>query len=279
MRTEDLVGLAATIESQTPFDGVFLGDHALYPAQCITPYPYTPDGSVPWPADTDWPDTMAAFAAMATATQRLKFVTSILILPLRHPIDVAKSVATASVLSGNRVALGVGLGWMVNEYRAAGLDFATRGARCDEMIDVMRLLWDGTMVEHHGRHFDFPPSQLSPRPAGRIPIYVGGDSPAAIHRAVCRGDGWITSGLSRETLPENVASIRRMLSEAGRTDEQFEFVASVAPDIELIKRLEDLGATSIFNIATAEEIRGEVDAGRKLDNVRRYADEIIARFR
>ena len=278
-RTEDLVGLATAIESQTPFDGVFLGDHTLHPEQCLTPYPYTPDGKMLWAADMHWPDIAAAFAAMATATHRLRFVTSVMILPVRHPIDVAKSMATVSVLSGNRVALGAGLGWMEDEYRAAAIDFHTRGKRCDEMIDVMRLLWSGSMVEYHGQHFDFPRSQLSPKPAGTIPIYVGGDSPAAMRRAARRGDGWITSGLSRDTLPENIASVRRMLREAGRANEPFEFVASVPPDLDLIRRLEDVGASSIFNLATAEEIRGEDTAELKLDRVRRYGDEIIARFR
>jgi len=278
-RTEDLVGLATAIESQTPFDGVFLGDHTLHPEQCLTPYPYTPDGKMLWSEDTHWPDIGASIAAMATATRRLRFVTSVMILPVRHPIDVAKSFATLSVLSGNRVVLGAGLGWMEDEYRAAGIEFRTRGSRCDEMIDVMRLLWSGSMVEFHGRHFDFPRLQLSPKPAGTIPIFVGGDSPAAMRRAALRGDGWITSGLSRDTLPENIASVRQMLREAGRANESFEFVASVPPDLELIRRLEDVGATSIFNLATAEEIQGNVTAAQKLDRVRTYGDEIIARFR
>ena len=84
-RTEDLVGLATAIESQTPFDGVFLGDHTLHPEQCLTPYPYTPDGKMLWAADMHWPDIGASFAAMATATRRLRFVTSVMILPVRHP--------------------------------------------------------------------------------------------------------------------------------------------------------------------------------------------------
>jgi len=106
---------------------------------------------------------------------------------------------------------------------------------------------------------------------------VGGDSGPAIRRAVLMADGWITSGLSRDTIPENIAKVRRMLKEAGRENVPFEFIATVRPDLDFIKRLKDVGATSIFNLATPEEIGGRVTAQEKLDNVRRYADEIIAK--
>jgi probable F420-dependent oxidoreductase len=276
-QTGDLVKLARGIEQETPFHGVFLGDHTLYPEKLLTPYPYTSDGRVLWAPEIDWPDIGAAFGAMAAATRRLHFVTSVMILPVRHPVDVAKMMATVSVLSDHRAALGVGVGWMEDEYRAAGVDFKTRGARCDEMIDSMRRLWDGGMVEYHGRHFDFPRSQLSPKSSGRMVVYVGGDSAPAIRRAVLRGDGWISSGLSRETIPENIAKIRKMLNDRGKDAGTFEFIASLRPDLEFIKRLKDLGVTSIFNLATADEIAGKVTAQQKLDNIRRYADEIIAR--
>jgi probable F420-dependent oxidoreductase len=275
--TGDLLELAQKIEEQTPFDGVFLGDHTIHPEKLLSPYPYTPDGKVLWSPEMHWPDIGAAFGAMAAVTKRIHFVTSILILPLRHPIEVAKMMATVSVISGHRAALGVGLGWMEDEYRAVGLDFNARGKRCEEMIEVMRLLWEGRMVEYHGRHFDFPRSQLSPKPVDRIPIYVGGDSAPAIRRAVLMGDGWITSGLSREAIPQNIVRIRKMLEDAGRKADSFEFIATVRPDLNFITRLKDLGATSIFNLATPEEISGQVTARQKLDNIRRYADEIIAR--
>jgi probable F420-dependent oxidoreductase len=277
-RTRDLPLLAQAIERDTPFHGVFLGDHTVHPQRLLTPYPYTPDGHVLWSADTDWPDLGAALAAMAALTTRLRLVTSVMILPLRHPVEVAKMAATVSILASNRLALGVGVGWMHDEYHAAGLDFGTRGRRCDEMIDVMRLMWSGEMVEHHGRFFDFPRSRFSPTPQARIPIYVGGDSPAAQSRAVLRGDGWITSGLSVETLPQNIDSVRRMLHESGRGSDDFEFIATTPPDLDLIKRLRDLGANSIFNVATYDEIAGNVTAEQKLDHVRRYADRIIARI-
>jgi probable F420-dependent oxidoreductase len=276
--TDDLLWLAQAIERQTPFHGVFLGDHTLYPEKLLTPYPYTADGKVLWSPQMHWPDIGAAFGAMAAVTTRLNFVTSVMILPVRHPIDVAKMMATVSVISGNRASLGVGLGWMEDEYRAVNVEYKNRGKRCDEMIDVIRLLWRGEWVEYHGEHFDFPRSQLSPPPMGRIPIYVGGDSAPAIRRAVLRGDGWITSGLSRDAIPDNIGKIRKMLKEAGRENEPFEFIATIRPDLDFTRRLRDLGATSIFNLATLEEIDGKVTARQKLDNILRFSDEIIAKM-
>lgn len=275
--THDLPELARNIERDTPFHGVFLGDHTVYPERLLTPYPYTPDGKVLWAAETDWPDIGAALGAMGAITRRLHFVTGVYILPLRHPVNVAKMMATVSILSDARAALGIGVGWMEDEFRAAGIDFKTRGKRCDEMIEVMRRLWEGRMVEHHGRYFDLPPSQLSPAPKGGIPIYVGGDSGAALRRAALMADGWISSGLSADTILGSAHTVRTLLAEAGRTTEGFEFIASVRPDLEFIKRLRDGGVTSIFNLATPEEIAGRVSAQEKLDNVRRYADEIIAK--
>jgi alkanesulfonate monooxygenase SsuD/methylene tetrahydromethanopterin reductase-like flavin-dependent oxidoreductase (luciferase family) len=186
-------------------------------------------------------------------------------------------MATLAILSGSRVHLGIGVGWMEDEFRAAGIDFKTRGKRCDEMIEVMRGLWEGRMVEHHGRFFDFPLSQVSPAPGNRIPLYVGGDSGPALRRAALQGDGWISSGLSPETILDTAATLRTLLAEAGRTPEGFEFIASVRPNLELIRRLRDGGMTAVFNLATPEEIAGRVTAQEKLDNVRRYADEIIAK--
>jgi probable F420-dependent oxidoreductase len=275
--TENLLELAQTIERETPFHGVFLGDHTLYPEQLLTPYPYTPDGKVLWAPSMDWPDVGAALGAMAAVTRRIHFVPGVFVLPLRHPIDVAKMMATASILSGGRAVLGVGVGWMEDEFRAAGIDFNTRGKRCNEMLEVIRRLWEGGMVEYHGRFFDFPRSQLSPAPKDRIPIYVGGDSPAAMRRAAFLGDGWISSGLSRETILEGVCKLRGLLAEAGRSPDGFEFIASVRPDLDFIKHLRDEGVTAIFNLATPEEIQGRVSAREKLDNVRRYADGIIAK--
>src|SRR5262245_65011655 len=116
---------------------------------------------------------------MAQVAKRLLFSTSVYLPCLRHPLHVAKSVATASVLSGGRVALGVGVGWVREEFEVLGEDFATRGARLDEGIEVMRKVWAGGLVEHHGRFYDFPPLAMEPRPVAEVPVWIGGRRPRA----------------------------------------------------------------------------------------------------
>lgn len=254
---ERLVGLAQALETQTPFHGVQMGDHWFTPAKLDSPYPYPLEESgTPWPLQTPWPDIGASFGAMAAATKRLHFSTTVLILPLRNPLEVARTLATLSAISGNRVSLGAGSGWMTNEFRAAGVDFKSRGRRMDEMIDVMRLLWTGGMVEHHGEFFDFPRLELGPKPPGKIPIYVAGGSPFAMRRAVMKGDGWITGDVTKPEILASVAKIRSMLKEAGRERDDFEIIANLPADLETTKALIDQGATSIINASSAAEIKG-----------------------
>jgi probable F420-dependent oxidoreductase len=276
---ERLVRLARAIEAQTPFHGVQLGDHWFTPAKLASPYPYPLEESgTPWPLQTPWPDIGASFGAMAAATERLHFSTSVMVLPLRNPFEVARSLATLSAISGNRVSLGAGSGWMTNEFHAAGVDFQTRGKRLEEMIDVLRLLWEGRMVEHHGRFFDFPAVELGPRPAGRIPIYIAGASETAMRRAISKGDGWITGEVTRTELLRSIKRMRRMLEQAGREHEPFEIIVNnPMAELDMVKALIEHGATSIINASSAAEIRGGMTDQQKVDWYKWYADEIIAK--
>jgi probable F420-dependent oxidoreductase len=275
---ERLVTLARAIETQTPFYGVQLGDHWFTPARLDSPYPYPlEDSGTPWPLQTAWPDIGAAFGAIAAATVRLQLSTTVLILPLRNPFEIARMMATLSFISGNRVSLGAGCGWMTNEFHVAGVDFKSRGRRTDEMIDVLRLLWEGRMVEHHGEFFDFPLLELGPKPPGKIPIYVAGGSAPAMRRAVRKGDGWITGDVTRTEILNSVTTMRRLLKEAGRDHEEFEIIANIPADLEIVKALIDHGVTSIVNASSGAEIKGGMSDQQKIDWYKRYADEIIAK--
>ncbi len=218
---------------------------------------------------------------MAAVTSRLHFATMVYILPLRHPVEVAKSVGTAAVLSGGRVALGVGAGWIREEFDALGVDFATRGARLDEMLEVMRKLWSGEMVEHHGEHFDFGPMQMSPAPGAPVPVYVGGLSKRALRRAATLGDGWIGTGQTPEEVPSLLADLARMRAEAGRGQEPFESIVplTVPPDLELLQRLESehgMTSTTAWPFSYVLGPRSTVEAKRT--HMLQFADEVIARM-
>ncbi|HUZ10260.1 MAG TPA: TIGR03619 family F420-dependent LLM class oxidoreductase [Acidimicrobiales bacterium] len=185
----DLVDVAQACEA-AGIAGVSMPDHLVLPARVDSSYPYSDDGTVVWEPSTPWPDSWVAIGAMAGATTRLRLGTGVFVGPLRQPIVLAKAVSTAAALSHDRVVCGLGAGWMREEFEAVGEDFASRGRRLDELTVVLRRLWTGGMVEHSGPYYRFGPVQMVPAPAVPIPIWIGGNSPAAMRRAVSQ-DGWI----------------------------------------------------------------------------------------
>ena len=170
------------------WDALTFSDHIVHPERMESKYPYTADGGTYWDAQNPWPDPWITIASLAAVTTRLHFTTNVFILPARNPVLVAKAVSTAAVLSGDRVALGIGVGWMKEEFEILEQNFHTRGKRTDEAIEILRLLWSGEMVEYHGRHYDFAPMQMRPAPEQPVPIFVGGLSEPALARAA-RCDG------------------------------------------------------------------------------------------
>ena len=163
-----------------------------------TPTPTAPTGAPGWEPETPWPDPMSLIAGMAGVTENLVFTTGVYIAPARDLVTVAKSVATAAVLSNNRVRLGVGVGWCKEEFEQTGQDFATRGKRLDEMIVALRALWHEGWVEFQGEYYDVPMCQMLPAPSRPIPIIGGGHSPVALRRAAALCDGWVAAGAYSE---------------------------------------------------------------------------------
>lgn len=174
------------------FHGVSYGDHLVTTAEQVDDYEYGDNGNILWNPDTHWPDPWVITAALAEATTTLHFLSTIYILPLRDPLSAAKAVSTAAYLSGNRVTLGVGVGWQKAEFDMVGQDFRTRGKRTDEMLEILPSLVSGKMTEYHGRFYDIPKVKMSPGTTEPLPIMVGGYAPAALTRAA-RFDGWMAT--------------------------------------------------------------------------------------
>jgi probable F420-dependent oxidoreductase len=172
------------------FYGLMLGDHLVSFDQQNDEYLYTDDGGQLWQHDTHWPDPWVQVAALAKITSRLKFMTSVYVLPMHDTITAAKAVGTAAYISGGRVILGIGTGWQRGEFELVGRQFDKRGKVMDEQIEVMQKLWSGEMVEHHGRYHDFQRLQMSPPPGAAIPLYGSGLAPVALRRSAGL-DGWI----------------------------------------------------------------------------------------
>jgi probable F420-dependent oxidoreductase len=260
------------------FDALALSDHVVHPERIDSPYPYTENHKPRWEPFTPWPDPWVAIGAMAAVTTRLRFFTSVYVLPMRNPFQVAKIVATAAVLSNNRIALGVGAGWMEEEFELLEQPFRQRGKRMDEMLEVMRTLWAGGMVEHHGEFYDFDRLEMSPVPSRPIPVYVGGLSKPALRRAA-RNDGWLSDLHSTAELKEIVAQLRALREESDRADNPFHVLASAtdAFDIDGYRRLEDVGVTHLVTMPWVF-YGGRLDSlDSKRDGIRRFGEEIIAR--
>jgi probable F420-dependent oxidoreductase len=275
---DDWVELTRFAE-EVGFDQVALSDHVFYPDNLASSYPYTDSGEPLYTPDTPWPDVWVMMGAMATVTQRIRFATHVYVLPARNPFVVAKAAGTAAHLSGGRVVLGVGAGWMREEFDALGQPFARRGARMDEQIDVLRALWRGGMVEHHGEFYDFGRVEMAPVPPEPVPILVGGHSDVALRRAARIGDGWMGVYYGLDELAGYVERLDALRREYGTHERPFEIQASIVdrrPTPDVCARLEDMGVTTLVTSAW-------MMAGLKFasldDNARaleRFAEDYIA---
>jgi probable F420-dependent oxidoreductase len=275
---EDL-GALARAGDRAGWDTMTIPDHLINPVETRSTYPYTADGGRRWEMGTEWPDPWITIANLAGMTERLRFLTTVYILPARTPVHVAKQVGTAAVLSGNRVDLGVGMGWMEEEFDAMALPFAKRGKRADEMLEVMRKLWTGEVVEHHGTHFDVPPLEMLPAPTEPVRVHVGGTSEAALRRAA-RNDGWVSDLHTIEELAQIRQQIERYREEYDRTHVPFSLygAASDAWDLDGYRRVHEAGVTHLLTMPWYFYAGPDADLQGKVDAIERFAEDVIARW-
>lgn len=261
------------------YEALALSDHVVHPEKLDTPYPYTDDGERRWPAFTPWPDPWVTIAHLAAQTRRLRFNTNVFVLPMRNPFLVAKAVGTAALLSGDRVTLTVGVGWSKLEFELLGQDFHTRGRRCDEAIAVLRKLWAGGWVEHQGEFYRFPRLEMTPAPAQRIPIWVGGISEPALRRAA-RNDGWLSDLQPAADIVAMIGRIRRYRAEQGRAAEPFSVMASPSDvhDPDGLRRLEGAGVTHLLSMPWAHYHGLTANTDQKCDGIRRFAEQFVERL-
>jgi probable F420-dependent oxidoreductase len=210
------------------FESVWVPEHLVFPTRIRSRYPYAPDGVPPISVDMPHLDPLVLLTHVAAATSKIRLGTNVYILPLRHPLLTARLAVSVDVLSGGRLTLGVGIGWLAEEFEAAGVEFATRGARARECVRALRALWTEPEPEHHGRFFDFGPVKFEPKPVQKPhpPIVFGGETEAALRRAAALGDGWYGVGHTPDTAAAQVARLRALLAKAGRADAPFEVTVS-----------------------------------------------------
>jgi probable F420-dependent oxidoreductase len=208
------------------FESVWGGEHVIIPAKFDSPYPYTEDGKLPAEPDTPILDPLIWLAYVAAAAPKVQLGTCILVLPQRNPVVLAKELATLDVLTGGRVELGIGVGWLREEFEALGVPWERRGARNDEYVAAMRALWSGPEAEYHGDFVDFEPVTCSPRPVkGDIPILVGGDSQVAINRAARLANGYFPGTSNTKGLKKLIDDLQEALKRNDRSPEDIEINA------------------------------------------------------
>ena len=278
----------ARVAEDHGWDTVALSDHVVNPDSIRARYPYNESGERMWDHESAWPDVLVATGMMAAVTTRLRFFQSVYVLPMRDPFTVAKALGTCARMSKHRVSLGLGLGWMFDEFEILGHSFEHRGARTDEMIEVMRKLWTGKLVEHHGRFFDFPPLSMSPAVGGGIPIVVGGVSAPALRRVARLGDGWAPAYLSVDQVRDGIARIRELQRPLGRSERPLSvYTACIdAFDLDGFRRMEEAGVTHLVTtpwlrgheIADYRRLTKGAPLGEIRDGLRRFADEVIAKL-
>jgi probable F420-dependent oxidoreductase len=207
------------------YESVWMSDHLVLPAAL--------DGAA-YPDATPVFDVMVHLAALAAVTTRLRLGTFVFQLALRPPFVAARGVATLDVVSGGRVELGVGAGWSRAEWQACGVPFEGRGRRLDEALEVCRRLWTEEVVEHHGEFYDFPPVMFEPKPVQRPhpPVHVGGESPAALRRAV-RAGAWIGMHHTPASAAAAAVRVRAAAQNAGAPPPQLTVAAEPGPVTDL----------------------------------------------
>ena len=263
------------------YHAIVLPDSIFYSEDVSAPYPYTQDGKRMWGPETPWIEPIIGAAAMAAATERIFFYTSVLKLAVRNPVLVAKQVASLAALSNGRFGLGAGLGWLPEEFAWCGEVYETRGKRMDEALEILRLIWGGGMVSYEGEHYRFGKIQMSPAPAKKIPIYIGGHTPPGLRRAAKHGDGWSSAMLPAKKLVELTRTLRALREEYGRGDEPFE-IQGVVTDVftaDGFKALEAEGVTDIICVPWVFHgvpMQGG-DLQKKIDGMKRFYDDVVSK--
>ena len=265
----------AQAAEEAGFESVWTVDHVVIPAEYRSRYPYNPSGRL-GPDDTNFPDPLIWLTYIAAATSTLRLGTAILILPERNPVVVAKELATLDYLSDGRVILGVGVGWLREEYEALGVPWEGRGRRGEESIGAMRALWSEDRASYTGSTTQFTDCYLRPQPVnGTIPIHIGGHSDIAARRAGRIGDGFFPFGVTRDEAPALLDVMRQSAREAGRDPSSLEvtmdsFVTNGEDALAEVKTLEALGASRVL-------IPAGMFGSDPAPALQRYADEVIAR--
>jgi probable F420-dependent oxidoreductase len=272
----------AKAAEEAGFTTFTLPDSICYPEASDARYPYTQTGDRAFLEDKPFIEPFSLIPAMGAVTTKLRFATFVLKLPIRSPVLLAKSVTSVAVLTGNRLALGVGASPWPEDFQVTFQDFPSRGKRMNEMIAILRGLERGGYFEFHGEHYELPKIKLCPVPSEPVPILIGGHSKPALRRAAELGDGWMFAGGPHEELVHCLEQLDGLRKAAGRERAPFQIFATSrdAFSVDGVRRLEDLGVTDLvvgFRDAYVLE-QDTQPLSKKLEMIARYADKVLSKL-
>jgi probable F420-dependent oxidoreductase len=243
--TGDGAKAVATAADDAGFESIWTVEHVVVPADYQSPYPYSASGKMGGPDDMSIPDSFTWLSYIAAVTTNIRLATGVAILPQRNVIYTAKELATLDQLSGGRVILGAGAGWMKEEFDVLGVPFERRGERMDEYIKALRVLWGDEKPTFHGEFVDFTDTYCRPQPVNKsIPIHIGGHTPRAARRAGELGDGFFP-GAQGEVLADAIGRMRKSAEAAGRNPDDIEVTAGGAMDVAGVEKLRELGVSRV----------------------------------
>jgi probable F420-dependent oxidoreductase len=271
----------ARAAEEAGYDSMVVPDSICYPEESDARYPYNPDGTREFLDGKPFLEPFSLIPAMGAVTETLRFITFVLKLPIRHPVLVAKQVGSTAVLTNNRLLLGVGTSPWPEDYAVCGVPWEGRGKRMDEQIEVLRGLLSGEYFAYHGEVYEVPSIKMSPTPTKPVPILIGGHHDAALRRAALVGDGWLHGGGDPADLPGLLERLTELRRQYGTLDKDFEIhvISLDAYSADGIEKLEELGVTGVI-----VGFRYPYDVGpdtetlqTKVDNLRRFSDDVIAK--
>jgi probable F420-dependent oxidoreductase len=273
LNTREIVEVAKAADD-LGYDGIGIPDHVVNLETLATPYPYTKDGQRRWQPFTDWPDPWVLVGALAQVTTWLRFVTTVYIPAMRNPYSAAKAIGTAAFLAAGRVELGIGVGWCSEEFTLMGEQFEDRGRRTDEILDLMRALWEPGWTEFDGEFYRTPKLEMQPTPP-RIPVYVGGLSEFAFRRAA-RHDGWIGDLIKTDQAIAAASRLRELRAQNGLSMDDFTILTPLTDALTIAdyQRAADAGITGILTMPWMFYAGPSATLAEKVDGMRRFRKDL-----
>ena len=270
-----MVGMAQLAEG-LGFESLWTFEHAIVPVEYESKYPYSPDGKMGVGPDTNFVDPLIALTAIAASTKTIRLGTGVNILSQANPLYVAKQAASLDFVSNGRFELGVGIGWLREEFQAAGTPFERRGARFDDYIQAMRKIWSGEVVEHQSEFLDWTGFKSHPVPLqDPFPVVIGGTKGKAFERTARYGNGWFAPTASPDQLAPMLDELAKACADVGRDRSEIEVTAMWFPnpsDLSDVERYQDMGVSRLVVPVFA------LGKGSPVDNLKAFGENVIAKL-